>query len=304
MKSFLAIALMMICTAVRADDHIVIVFDTSGSMENTMRGVGKTRMAVAKQCLKDVLGKLPATTKVGILTFAGWAYELGTIDKAKMTAAINNCRSDGSTPLYAHIKQGGTRLLQERARQNNIGSYKLIVVTDGAADNDDALLNNDSKWNDGLPKPGVIRDILNRGITIDTIGLEIGGDHALAKQINGSYMRGDDPSSLTQGLAKAVAEVGFNGKDAASEEFFNELNGMPEVFVKATIQGLTDLPNHPIGERAPIKVVHEDGTITEQENPDQPGGSYRGLWVAIIIISGSLTVFFVVRILLGNNFKI
>lgn len=292
--AFLAAA--MLSATARADDYVVIVFDTSGSMGEYMRSAGKTRMAIAQDALIEVLSKVPATTKVGILTFDGWAYDLGPVDQGRLDQAIRNCRPGGGTPLYEFMKQGGTRLLEERQKQNNLGSYKLLVVTDGQAQDDQ--LNNDGTWRDGAFRPGVVNDIISRGIIVDAIGLDMREDHLLKSKINGFYMRGDDPNSLKQGLSKAVAEVGFNGNDALSNEIFNEVADLPEPFAKAAIKGLTEFQNQPIGERAPIKVVR-DGVMVEEPHPDgvpADGGGMGWGWWLLIIFGAVLVVMIVVTV--------
>lgn len=292
---------LAVSVSARADDHIVIVFDTSGSMGEHMRTAGKSRMAVAQEALVEVVGKVPPTTKIGILTFEGWIYDLQTVDRDKITAAIRATRPGGGTPLYKFMKDGADRLLQERAKQLNVGSYKLLVVTDGQAQDDE--LNKDGTWRDGTFKPGYLKDIINRGIVVDAIGLAMSEDHKLKNQINGFYSKGEDPATLQQGLNKAVAEVGFSGKDSGGEEFFAELNQMPEVFVKATITGLTELPNHPIGERAPLRVL-QDGKVVEIPHPDNVAANSGGMgwgWWLLICIGTCVLVIFVVALIIGNR---
>ena len=243
MRFLTAFLLCCVTTIAQADDYVVIVFDTSASMGERMTS-GKTRMDTAQTALHSVLGSIPQSTKVGIISFNGWVYDLQTVDRVKLNAAIDSLKPYGGTPLYQYIALGATRLLQERNNQNNVGSYKLLVVTDGAAG--DAALNSDGRFPNGAVKPGVLKDILNRGVVIDAIGLDLGQDHALAKQINGKYMRGDDGKSLTKAIAKSVAEVGFGGANDTSEEAFQEVADLPNDFVLSTLKGLTTFPNHPI----------------------------------------------------------
>jgi hypothetical protein len=224
-----------------ADDHIVVVFDTSGSMGEYMRSAKQQRMDVAKTALIAVLTQVPSTTKVGIVTFEGWIYDLKIVDKEAVTAAIMRVRSAGGTPLFQYMKIGADRLLAERESQNNVGSYKLLVVTDGEAS--DPNLNKDRD-----DRPGYTQDIVSRGLLVDVIGLEMKKDHTLRTQINGSYMAGNDANSLQKSLQKSVAEVGFDGKDGVSKEAFEITSEFPEVFSRSAIKGLTTYGNHPIGD--------------------------------------------------------
>jgi hypothetical protein len=260
----LMLALLLTVTA-QAQQTIVIQLDTSGSMSDYMRSAQKSRMEVAQDALIEVLSKVPDGTKVGILTFDGWIYDIQPVNRAALEQAIRNTRPGGGTPLYEYVQAAGTQLLAEREKQLNIGTYKLLVITDGAAGDDH--LNRDGQWSDGTVKPGVLKDIMSRNITVDAIGLDMSGDHALATQINGSYMRGDDPNSLVEAVSQAVAEVPMDDPQA-SDEAFKEIGELPDEFVGMAIKGLTKFSNHPIGERPPVPVVAEDGSVVRDENGD------------------------------------
>lgn len=298
MKRFL-LAMIAVCGLAcggRADDYIVVVFDTSGSMGEYMRTARQSRMTVAQNALVEVLTQVPDTTKVGVVTFNGWIYDLAPVDRGRLEKAIRDASAGGGTPLYQFMKTGADRLLEERAKNVNVGSYKLLVVTDGEAS--DSKLNEDGSFSDGGFRPGVLRDIVSRGITVDAIGLEMGDGHSLKNQINGRYMRGDDPASLKQSLSKAVAEVGFNGNDALSESAFAEVGNLPEVFVKASIKGLTEYRNHPVGERPMVKVILEDGRVVERPEPGDPAAVAEGggmsWWMVVLIILGVIFVTIIV----------
>ena len=246
------VLLFAICLRARADDTIVIVLDTSGSMRQRMSG-SKSRMQIAQDALIQVLSKVPESTNVGIVSFQGWIYETGPVDRKKLSDAIRSTVPGGSTPLYASLRGAATELLKKREAQGNVGYYKLLVVTDGEAG--DATLNLDSHYPDGGLKLGVLQEIIQRGIVVDTIGLDMPGNHSLSKLINGAYMSGDNPRSLTEAVSKAVAEIGFGDGRDTPEEAFEELGDIPESFAMAAILGLTTYSNHPIGERSPEAVV-------------------------------------------------
>jgi len=267
MKYLISILILLTChVPVFADDHIVIVMDTSGSMGEYMRSARMTRMDVAKNSLNDVLANTPASTKVAILSFGGWIYnpELNPVEKNELIAAVDSMRPSGGTPLYEYMREGATVLLKARENAGNSGTYKLLVVTDGEAG--DSYLNRDGTFKDGTFKAGVLEDIISRGIVVDVIGLDLKGDHGLKTQINGSYMKGDDPDSLTENIQKSiVAEVNFD--DGIGDEIFNEVSQIPDTFANSVITALTTYQNHPIGEKPPIKVVNEDGTISMEPDP-------------------------------------
>lgn len=298
MKRILASCLLLLGLALPAvaDDHVVIVFDTSGSMGDYMRSAGQSRLDVAKAALVNVLTKLPPTTQVGILTFNGWIYDIQKVDQERLRQAVMNVDAGGGTPLYEFIAQGATKLLEVRKSNNNAGSYKLLVVTDGEAT--DSGLNDDSSFADGTPKMGVLKDVLSRGIIVDSIGLDMSDDHSLKTLINGKYMRGDDPGTLTQALQKAVAEVGFGPNQDVSDEAFREIQGLPEGFVVSIIEGLTTFQNHPIGEKPYVKVV-QNGVVVEVPQPggSAPAGGGGGLLTFVLIVIGIVVVIFAIGLL-------
>jgi hypothetical protein len=290
--------LFTLCVSAVADDYIVIVLDTSGSMNQMMSG-GKKRMETAQDALNEVLSKVPDSTNVGIITFRGWIYELGPVDRAQLSEAIRSTRPSGGTPLYAALSMAATELLKKREAQGNIGYYKLLAVTDGAAG--DANLNQESSYPDGSPKLGVLQEIIQRGIVVDTIGLDMAGSHSLSKLINGAYMSGDDPQSLTEAVSKAVAEIGFGDGRDTSEDAFEEIGEIPESFAMATTLGLTTYSNQPIGQHAPESIdasrsSNQPATTTGSntgptqrllsgQNPpvaqQEPGG-IGAVWIAIL----------------------
>jgi hypothetical protein len=272
MKYLLATILAIVMTGQTfADDYIVIVFDSSGSMDNRMRSVKDQpiRMDVAKTALIEVVSQVSDNTKVGILTFGGWAYELQSVDRAKLKQAVQQIRPGGGTPLYEYIRAGATTLLEERAKQLNKGNYRLVIVTDGEAG--DEHLNSDDTFRDGTPKLGVMNDISRRNIGVDAIGLDMTGEHAISQIIRsknlGTYMAGNDPKSLTQSLQKAVAEVSLDSKDTGGEDIFKELEELPDEFFTVAVAGLTTNQNHPIGEKPPVVMVSDEGVTTTVPDP-------------------------------------
>ncbi len=273
---------LLLAESVVADD-IIIVLDTSGSMSTRMQ-VGETRMKVAQNALTDVLTKLPPTTHIGLITFDGWAYKLGPINKEQITAAIKaTTASKSHTPLWQYIKYGADALLQERQKNNNVGRYKLVVVTDGEA--------NDSENN-------YLTDIKNRGLIVDAIGMDMRSDHSLKNKVNGYYMRGDDPSSLTESVGKAVAEKSFSDAATGDEkEALEMIAAMPDKFSLAVVQGLSLFQNQPIGEKPPLVSVDADtgNVVVPAAAPvaaaPEEGGSGI-LWLGIVIV-GAAIVFFI-----------
>lgn len=292
MNKFILLASLLFSASAYAEDNVVIVFDTSGSMADKMSSDrSKTRMQVAQSSLIKVLSNVPDTTKIGILTFTGWIYPISNVDHNNIKKAIKGCNPESNTPIYESIKIGATELLKHRESQNNAGSYKIVVVTDGIAS--DPSLNQDGIFFDGSFKPGVLKDVMNRGITIDVIGLDMEQDNPLRHQINGSYIYGDNENNLTSAISKAVAEVGFNQNPNLIEESFAEINQLPDDFVSSVIQGLSKFDNHPIGELIIKTTVGSNDSAQQPIEIEESSGSY-GLYTMLIPLFATSIFFFTI----------
>jgi hypothetical protein len=264
-------------------DNIVIVLDASGSMTETMkRAPGMTRMDAAKQALQQVVASVPDSTNVGLLVFSSrnlpndWVYPLARVDRAALARAIQSPEPAGATPLGAYLKKGTDALLAQREKQRGYGTFRLLMVTDGEA-NDQRLVD------------AYLPDVLSRGITVDVIGVDMAGDHALATRVN-SYRRADDPQALVKAVSDVFAEVGSGPQDAAvSEEQFEIIQGIPDQMASAMLAALTSTGNHPIGERP--STVNADGTTSPGGMAVDPGAQPAPAdrsgrtWLIILVVA-------------------
>lgn len=222
-------------------DAVVIVLDASGSMENVMEGGRK--IDVAKRALVTVLAHVPNTTHVGLLVFGaenGWAYELGTLERRALAGVIDHIIAARGTPLGEYMKIGADRLLEERKRQYGYGSYRLLVVTDGEANDQDLV-------NQFAP------DITSRGLVLDVIGVAMAQDHSL-KQYAHTYRAANDPRSLERAISEVFAEVSAKGSDrTAADAVFADLEGLEPEAATAMLAAFATASNtnHPIGEAPP-----------------------------------------------------
>ncbi|HOB99219.1 MAG TPA: VWA domain-containing protein [Verrucomicrobiota bacterium] len=222
-------------------DSVVIVLDASGSMKDRMPGGEGSKMAAAKTALKTVLRQIPPTTHIGLLVFSArdvrdpWVYRLGPRNDEELTSAIDRLEPYGNTPLGRHIKQGADRLLEERAAQFGYGTYRLLVVTDGEAQDQNLV-------------DRYAPEVLARGITMDVIGVAMRQDHTLARKAH-SYRRANDAASLERAVAEVLAEVSRPRTDTAQADAFVELASLPPEVAAAALQALSASGNHPIGER-------------------------------------------------------
>src|SRR5262245_13600114 len=242
--------------AQEAVDNVVIVLDSSGSMANTMPGSRIDKMTAAKAALKQVLKSVPQNTHIGQLVFSAkgadtdWFYPLGPRDDLKLTQAIDRPLPGSGTPLGKYIKKGADRLLEERAKQSGYGTFRLIIVTDGEAD-------------DQREVDRYTPEVIARGITVDAIGVAMNERHTLAIRVH-SYRSANDPASLKRAVAEAFGEIGGRGNDSVTAETFAEIESIPAEAAQAMIQALSSSGNHPIGERPPVKREQSQTTSKPQ----------------------------------------
>ncbi len=247
---------LLLCTPARAQegvhDAVVVLFDTSGSMDEPMDR-GGTRMDVARPALQTVLAKIPADTWVGLLTFQGWQYELGPRDDARIAQAISTLDPRGKTPLGQYLKVGADRLLEEREKQHGYGSYRLVVVTDGQATDEDVM----SAYAGEVPA---------RRIRMDVIGLAMKDEHVLAQSAH-SYQPAHNAQQLDEALRRVVVES--RGDGANPSEDFALIADIPDDVAAAWVTAVTEpAANWPIG--APPPSPEPEALPAPMAPPDAP----------------------------------
>ncbi|MBL9137253.1 MAG: VWA domain-containing protein [Verrucomicrobiales bacterium] len=242
---------------------VVILLDSSGSMSERMPGTSHSKLTAAKGALKEVLRRMPASTHVGLLVFGGgsdtWVYPLGPRDDDRLQAGIDGLRADGGTPLGAYIKLSADRLLAERARNLGYGTYRLLIVSDGEAQ-DQELVNRYTP------------EVMARGITIDVIGVAMQRRHTLATRVH-SYRAANNAEALRLALTDVLAEVGGTQKDLAEGDAFALLAPIPDELAMAALQALSRVANQPIGERSASTEAAPDPRPASPAVPSPPSPS-------------------------------
>ena len=97
-------------------DNVVVILDGSGSMRQNMSTSNVSRIAAAKQALREVINNTPQSTQIGVLAFGGnskqWLFELGPRKDADLLTRVDKLAVGGATPLGAYVKLRADRLLQ------------------------------------------------------------------------------------------------------------------------------------------------------------------------------------------------
>lgn len=280
-------------------DNVMIVLDASGSMNGDMsdaRGRKVKKMDAAKAALLEVLRHVPTTTHIGVLVFSAanvsdpWIYPLGSRDDKALANAINQPQPYGQTPLGTYMTMAKERLLQRRKQQLGYGTYRLLVVTDGEANNEPADL-----------VDRCVTELLTSGITVDVIGVCMSGRHTLATKVH-SYRAADNPEALARAVRDVFAEVGAKSDTgAATTSVFREISGIPSEVAAAAIQALASSAADRSSPPAPANVTNSAPPSPATPQPpigQAPAGGARpqessGPWVLMIVIVAIVFVVFI-----------
>ena len=262
----------------------VIVLDGSGSMDENMRdertGQVVKKMTAAKQALKGVLRQVPSDTHVGLLVFVNgrnyWAYELSALNVARMETAIDDIRHDGGTPLGAAIKIGTDALIADRKAQHGVGSYQLMVVTDGQANDTDVM----ERYAPLVPQWGIRMDVIG-------VAMPGGKDHELARFAQ-SYQAADDTVKLQTAL-ESLVRVEAGGDNVPVD--FTAIEGVPMDVARMWLVDLSaPAPSYPLGESPPEPEVKGQTSKSHTGSPNSAApagcnstGQINTGWLSIFV---------------------
>ncbi|MEL7098834.1 MAG: vWA domain-containing protein [Pseudomonadota bacterium] len=166
-----------------------IVLDDSGSMGG--------QMEPAKTAVIQALDAMAGTDRVAVVALnAGVIQPFTTVDEARVTlpSVLRPIRSDGGTPLTRSVQRAQTLLEEEAAAVRGFGTFRLIVTTDGQADDGAAL------------DAAIERVAATTPIQVTTIGIGISGSHVLRRNDIGSFVDVANVAALAEALQAAVAE--------------------------------------------------------------------------------------------------
>lgn len=166
-----------------------IVLDDSGSMGDDLEP--------AKLAVVGALDAMADEDRVAVLALnTGTVLPFTSVGEARemLPRLLQNVYSNGSTPLTPAIGVAQNALESEAAIVRGFGTFRLIVTTDGKADDGVAL------------DAAIERLAANTPIQVTTIGIGISGGHVLRRQDLGSFVDVANVDALQGALEAAVAE--------------------------------------------------------------------------------------------------
>ncbi|WP_299737202.1 VWA domain-containing protein [uncultured Roseobacter sp.] len=167
----------------------VLVLDDSGSMEE--------EISQAKAALVEAVGFLSETDQVAVIGLNGGVILPTTpVDEARLALqnALRPVVARGGTPLTEAIASARTILENSAAARRSFGNYRIIVTTDGRADDALAL------------RQTVVKTVTETPIQISTIATKSLPDHALNAAGFTSFTTISGVDGLADALRSAVAE--------------------------------------------------------------------------------------------------
>jgi Ca-activated chloride channel family protein len=168
--------------------NAAIVIDRSGSMQGD-------RIAAAKEGARVALKRLSSDDTVALIAYN---HNVDILSPAaplrnshdKLIEVIDDLKADGTTALYAGVKEGGQQV-EKFVSDNNVN--RVILLSDGLA-------------NVGPSTPGELaelgRKLASKGITVSTIGLGLDYNEDLMQRLaaasDGNHVFVERPSDLAE----------------------------------------------------------------------------------------------------------
>lgn len=175
----------------QAPSNVHFVIDVSGSMSGTP-------LIEAKEALTTAIGSLPATTAVGLRSYAGSCGDggllqvpIGIENRDELASAIDALAAGGGTPTDAALIAGVSDL-------PDVGSRTLVLISDGASGCGDPC----AVAHDLVASEGV-------AFEVHTVGFSAGGSNqaemaCIAEATGGEYFEADDAEELVEAIGEVT----------------------------------------------------------------------------------------------------
>jgi Ca-activated chloride channel family protein len=261
---------LLFASGAHSAEKSIVVFDASGSMWAQIDG--KSRIEIARETIRNVIGTLPADKEIGLMAYGhrekGSCTDIELLvapaagTGAAIIAATDKINPKGKTPLSEAVKRAAEELKYTEEKAT------VILVTDGleTCNADPCALGNE------LEKAGV-------DFTAHVVGFGLSAEEGkkvacLAENTGGKYIQASDASQLTEALKTTVVVAAPEPEPApAPEPAKVEFNVMPTVLL---VEGGGDVTPEVYGDVAwEFNKMAADGSIGENVTTEYNG--YKGL---------------------------
>lgn len=181
-------------------ENYMVVLDMSGSMaSDNCSGDYDSKASAAKAALGSWINSVDYQANLGLIVFDQRGLHLrvepGQDNRDIFMQEVNKSIPSGGTPLQSSLKMAHEALARQALYQQGYGTYRLMVITDGAHD-------------DGEDPRAEIEKIAGNAanpIELHTIGFCI--DHSALNQPGVTvYRSAGNPEELARGLNSVLAE--------------------------------------------------------------------------------------------------
>lgn len=263
-------------------NNIVVVFDASGSMEDAIgNGDRNLKIDAAKAAMKQVIASLDDNTNIGIFVFGNVSNNnpvpIGPKNVRMLNQAIDRINEGGNTPLGEYLKKAADQLLEKRKKNLGYGKYKVLVVTDGEASDNELM-------------SSVAPEIVRRGLSLDVIGVGMSKTHRLA-QMSTSYRAANDTKALNKALLEVVAETSANNTTNESANDFQIISPLSNEESMAILNCLGTTENQPIGEKPAPGVIGSTIVTSTQAKAFVPGWIVVTFIIVVVLVIICMSLF-------------
>lgn len=211
-SNFLAITLLAIAqiaglaalNSAPAQERVMLILDSSGSMWGQVEGVNKH--LIARDVIGEVLSDIGENVNMGVMAYGHrrkgdcrdieTLIPVGPIDPDGIMSRIKRIQPRGKTPITAAVRRAGEELKYSEEKAT------IVLVSDGleTCDADPCALATE------MEKVGV-------DFTVHVVGFDLGNEDVatlkcLAENTGGVFLQAGSANELTQALGQVVENVG------------------------------------------------------------------------------------------------
>lgn len=173
---------------------ITILFDNSGSMQQ------ENKLQQAKSAFRAWLEKIPADTKLSLITFEGHGrlnVPMGAGNRELIAQKVAQLEARTSTPICGALEIARGQIEQRRREVTPYERHVVLVFTDG------------QETEDRRGIEGVREEITAlRAQSVEVVGIGFHGQGDYMSDVATRFTLANDEAELKQGLAKVDAEIG------------------------------------------------------------------------------------------------